>query len=216
MGEEGARRVPPLHVVTDDGVLARTGFADGARGVLERGGPEVALHLRGPRTAGRLVYELAAGLAPVARAAGALLLVNDRVDVALAAGADGAHLGHRSLLPADARALLGAGRWVGASVRTPAEARDAVAGGADYLFVGHLYATPSHPGEDGVGPGRIAELRGPGVPVVGIGGITPQRVREVVRAGAAGVAVVRGVWDTGDPARAVSSYLDALRVADER
>jgi len=204
-------RPPRLHVVTDDGVLARPDFPLRAREVLERGGAAVALHLRGPRTDGAPTFALAKALAPHARASGSLLLVNDRVDVALAAGAHGVHLGRRSLLPADARRLLPAGAVVGCSAATRAEAEAAGAGGADFLLVGHVYPTPSHPGEPAVGPGRIREVAGAGVRVAAIGGITPARVAEVRAAGARGVAAIRAVWDAEDPAEAVARFLEAWK-----
>lgn len=204
-------RLPRLHVVTDDGVLARPDFLLRAREVLERGGAEVALHLRGPRTQGGPTFSLAHSLVPIARASGSLLLVNDRVDVALAAGAHGVHLGRRSLRPADARRLLPDGAVVGCSASTRAEAEAAGAGGADFLFVGHVYPTPSHPGEPAVGPGRIREVAGAGVPVTAIGGVTAARVAELRAAGARGVAAIRAVWDADDPAETVARFLEAWK-----
>ena len=208
------RAVPPLHVVTDDEVLARASFAGEARAVLAAGGEGLALHLRGPRTPGCVLYELAAALVPAARAAGAALLVNDRVDVALACGADGAHLGARGMAPGDARALLGESRLLGVSVHSPREADGLRPGDVDILFVGTLYATPSHPERGGSGPGLLREFSGAGVPRVGIGGITPGRVGEVRGSGAQGVAVVRGVWDAPDAVSAVAQYLEAWREQD--
>lgn len=207
-------RIPPLHVVTDDGVLARPEFAARARDVLAAGGRDLALHLRGPRTGGRLLYELAADLASPAGEAGALLLVNDRVDVALAAGADGVHLGARGMRPRDARALLGEGRVVGLSVHAAAEAEGLRPGEVDFLLVGTLYATPSHPGREGAGPGVLRDFAGTGVPLVGIGGVTPERVGEVLRAGARGVAVLRAVWSAPDPAEAVRRFLQEMSGSD--
>jgi thiamine-phosphate pyrophosphorylase len=210
-----AERLPRLHAVTDDAVLARPDFPARAREVLERGGGGVALHLRGPRVGGRLLHDLAAALVPAARASGALLLVNDRVDVALAAGADGVQLGRRSLLPADARLLLGDGPLVGVSVGTRAEVWDAAQGGADFVLAGSVYATASHPGRMAMGPERLAELAVLGVPLVAIGGVTPGRVDAVRAAGAYGVAAIRAVWDADDPAEAVSRFLEALSDADD-
>ena len=135
--------IPRLHVVTDDGVLAREDFLVRAREVLEAGS-DVALHLRGPHTSGRRLSDLAGALRDEAIAAGATLLVNDRVDVALCSRVDGAHLGRRSLSPLEARRLLGPDRLVGASVHGVEEAASA-ARGADFLFVGALWATSSHP-----------------------------------------------------------------------
>ncbi|HEX2094340.1 MAG TPA: thiamine phosphate synthase [Longimicrobiaceae bacterium] len=213
MAEARTREVPPLHLVTDDGVLARPDFPQRADEVLRAGGCRVALHLRGPRTGGRRLYGLAAELAPVARGCGALLLVNDRVDVALAAGADGVQLGRRGIRAMDARVLLGPGRVIGSSVGALEEGRHAV-DGSDFLLVGSVYPTPSHPGREGIGPAGLRMLVGLGIPVVGIGGVVPERVAEVGRAGARGVAVLRGVWGAADAVGAVLRYLQAWKDAD--
>lgn len=203
------RRVPPLHVVTDDEVLADPEFPGRARVVLEAGGHAVALHLRGPHTHGRRLYDLAAMLVPTARASGAIVLVNDRVDVALAAGADGVQLGRRGMLPPDARRVAGPELLVGCSVSTRAEGVEAVAGGADFLLVGNVYPTGSHPGWPGIRLDVVSTMLELEVPVVGIGGITPARVAEVRRAGARGVACIRAVWAARDPGDAVSRFLSA-------
>ncbi len=200
-------RIPPLHVVTDDAVIGDPHFQEHATEVLEAGGADVALHLRAPLASGLRLYELAAQLAPAARSAGALLLVNERVDVALASGADGVQLGARGIVASDARSLLGAERVIGVSVHGEAEAEEAVRGGADFLLGGTLYQTPSHPARPGVGPGFLRELAPYGLPCIGIGGITPKRVREVRAAGAAGVAVLRGVWMEENPATSAGVYL---------
>jgi thiamine-phosphate pyrophosphorylase len=197
-------------VVTDDVVATRAGFVDQATRVMHAGGGRLAFHVRLPSATGRVVYDLAMALRPFARAAGAALVVNDRVDVAAAVDADGAHLGRRSLYPVDARAVFGPDRPIGSSVTTWAEGDHAVLGGSDYLFVGSVFPTASHPGREGVGPERIAALAGLGVPVIAIGGVTVERVPLVRSAGAAGVAVIRGVWDANDPAEAVLRYLDVL------
>ncbi|MBV9773585.1 MAG: thiamine phosphate synthase [Gemmatimonadetes bacterium] len=206
--------MPPLHAVTDDEVLAGLDFLRHACSVLRAGGSSVALHLRGPRTHGRRLYELAAELVPVARSVGAVVLVNDRVDVALATGAHGVQLGRRGIAPSDARRLVGPARLLGCSVSTPAEGRAAVSGGADFLLVGNLYSTDSHPGRPGTGPERLGELLELGVPLVGIGGITPERVPEVRRARAQGVACIRAIWGAGDPTGVVVRFLDAWSDSD--
>jgi thiamine-phosphate diphosphorylase len=204
------RPVPPLHVVTDHAVAARPGFTERAKRVMEAGGDRVAFHVRLPAASGRAAYDLAAALAPVARSTGALLIVNDRVDVAASVAADGAHLGRRSIAPADARRILGADRLIGSSVTTAEEATDAARGGSDYLFVGSIYATASHPGREGIGVDGVAALTSVGIPLIAIGGITVDRVPLVRSAGAAGVAVIRAVWDADGPADAVRGFLDAL------
>jgi thiamine-phosphate pyrophosphorylase len=198
-------RIPPLHVVTDYQVVARGDFLDRARWILQAGGAEVAFHLRAPRASGRRTYDLAASLGPMA--ADALLIVNDRVDVALAADADGAHVGARGIGAADARRLLGPNRLLGASVHAVDEARDAMRGGADYVLAGTIWDTPSHPERRGTRIGLIREIAALGIPTIAIGGVTPARAAEARDAGAAGVAVIRGVWDAADPAAAVNEYL---------
>jgi thiamine-phosphate pyrophosphorylase len=209
--------LPRLHVVTDDATLARAGFEGDALALLTELGSGVALHLRGPGTDGRSLYERAVALAPAARRSGALLLVNDRVDVALASGAQGVQLGERSMFPADARALLGPGRWVGASVHGVERARACVASGADFLLAGTIFPTRSHPGQEGAGTARVRRIAGAvGVPVLGIGGMDAATVGPVMEAGAWGVAALGAVWRfvAGPVAgaralrRALSNYLE--------
>jgi len=216
-GAEGSEAAPPrlpaLHLVTDADILARPDFREAAAALLAEGGHRVALHLRGhggggAPTPARQLYALASGLLPLARDAGALLVVNDRVDVALASGVGGVQLGGGSLrpgeLPAGSQELA-----VGRSVHGAEQARAAL--DADWLLVGTLYPTPSHPGRPGDGPGVLTALGGVvGAPRIGIGGITPERVAEVLGAGAHGVAVRGGVWGAPDPSDALHRYLSAL------
>jgi thiamine-phosphate diphosphorylase len=201
-------RLPPLHLVTDDVVLAEPSFAARALAVMKACGGRVAVHVRGRgRTGGELfgrAAELAAGRGE------ALLLVNDRVDIALAVAADGVHLGGGSLPVAVVRRLWGNERLIGCSVHSPAEAGRVAAEGADFLFLGSIYATGSHPGGATLGPDVLAQAAGPGVPVIAIGGVTPARVAGLLRAGAAGVAVRSGVWDAADAVGAARAYLRAL------
>ncbi len=208
------RRLPALHAVTDDAVLARPDFPARAREVVAAGGADVALHLRGLGHGGRVLFELAGPLARAADLHGALLVVNDRVDVALAAGAGGVQLGRRSMLPWDARRMLGDGPLVGVSVGSAAEVRGAMQGGADFVLAGSVYATATHPGREGIGLGRLGEMTRLGAPTVAIGGMTPERVAEARGAGARGVAAIRAVWDADDPARAVARFLEAWKDAD--
>jgi len=208
--------LPRLHVVTDDTMLTRGGFEARASSVLEAGGAGMALHLRGPLTDGATLYRLAAGLLPQARVTGVLLFVNDRLDVALAAGVAGAHVGGRSLGVRVARSLLGRDAWLGASAHDATEALAARAEGADYAFLGTIFDTPTHPERKGMGLEGLAATAGRvgGFPLVAIGGIDPARVPDVLAAGAYGVAVVRGVWDARDPATAVRRYLEAIEATE--
>lgn len=212
----GKGHIPLLHVVTDDQVLARAGFVEAALTVIGAGGADLALHVRGPGTRGGTLYALVLALVGPAAEAGACLVVNDRVDVALAAGAAGVHLGVRSLPVPEARRILGPAAWLGCSVHGREEASGAASDGVDWIFAGHVYETPSHAGRPGLGADGLADVcrAVPGVPVVAIGGITPRRVVEAQRAGARGVAAIRGIWDAPDPVRAVEDYLQALSAAD--
>jgi thiamine-phosphate diphosphorylase len=204
------RLLPPLHVVTNDVLLARSDFPLLARRVLSAGGRRLALHLRGHATSGERLYGIAARLKAAASAAGAFLFANDRVDVAMVTGLDGVHLGQSSMAPAVVRPLLRQGTWVGVSVHDPEEAQ-AAAADADYLVVGTVFATASHPGRTGSGSTGVARVRaGVGLPLFATGGVTAERVTEVVAAGVQGVAVLRGIWSRDDPATAVEDYLRVL------
>lgn len=202
-----AGRVPPLHVVTDDAVLASPRFVERATEVLRAGRDGLALHLRGPRTSGRALHGLACALVPVAREAGALLLVNDRLDVALVCGADGVQLGARGIAAEDARRLIGAGPLLGCSVHSLAGAA-AAARHADFLLVGTIYASRSHPGRPPAGAALLRSLAGTGPALVAIGGVTAAKLPEVRAAGAWGAAVLRAVWEAGSPAAAVEELLN--------
>jgi len=202
--------IPRLHLVTDEGLLRRSGFEEVARRLLAAGGPGIALHLRAPGTGGRLLWELTVRLLDAAERAGALLVVNDRVDVALIAGASTVHLPAHGLPVFEARELLGDGAQVGVSVHgeLPGEA----ANRPDFVIAGTIYSTPSHPEREGSGVQRLERLvrARPGLPVLGIGGITPDLVPAVLGAGAHGVAVMRAVWEAGDPEDALGAFLTLL------
>jgi len=145
----------------------------------------------------------------------ALLIVNDRLDVALAVGADGVQRTSTSLDVEDIRRVAGPALRVGASVHSLPEALDAEAKGADFLVFGPIYETPSkRPYGPPQGLDRLAKLAaGVRRPVVAIGGITPARVRDVRLAGAFGVAAISAILDTDAPADATRRFLDALAAA---
>lgn len=208
----GAAVLPRLHVVTDDAVFARADFVALAKAMVRTGRERLALHLRAPRAGGRLLHQRAALLAPVAAEAGALLVVNDRLDVALASGAAGVQLGGRSLTVADARRLTGEGEgmMVGASVHDRGGAEAALAEGADFVLAGMIFSSESHPGRAGTGAGWLGSIDGGGGRVIGIGGVGPERVEEVLAAGAHGVAVIRAVWGAERPAEVVRRFIEIL------
>ncbi len=146
--------------------------------------------------------------------AGVTFVVNDRVDLALAVNADGVHLGQDDLPPRVARPLLRSGMIVGVSTHGVAQARAAVADGADYVAVGAMFPTATKPDFELVGPALLRRLR-PEVPVplIGIGGITHETVGEVIAAGADGVAVISAVCGAADPRAAVERFLALIRAA---
>jgi thiamine-phosphate pyrophosphorylase len=162
---------------------------------------------------GRLL-PLAEKLRAACAAAGATFIVNDRVDLALAVGADGVHLGQDDLPARAARPLLRPGMILGISTHSVQQARAAQADGADYVAVGSMFATTSKADFQLVGPDLMRKLRGEiRVPLIGIGGITPDNVSEVIQAGADGVAVISAVCAAPDPKAAAAGFLTQIRAA---
>lgn len=155
------------------------------------------VQLRAKERPARELLAAAQVILPLCRRHEALFLVNDRVDVALAVGADGVHLGERSLPAGRVRALVGPELKIGVAVHTGTGAGRE---GADYWVFGSVYPTESHPGEPGQGLAALASVvRDSPVPVLGIGGMLPERVGAVRQAGAAGVAVLGALGTAADP-----------------
>jgi len=203
------RPLPRLFLVTDDQVVGESGFVERAASAVAAGGPNCALQLRALRASGGRLWRLAAALKPAVEQAGATLWLNDRIDVALAVDAHGVQLGARSLQVDVGRRLLGDAVWIGASVHSPAAAGESLERGADVAVLGNVYSTASHPERAPLGLEPLRQAAA-GRPIVAIGGMTPERVTEVVAAGAWGVAVLSGVWQAEDVAAAVRLYLQAL------
>lgn len=172
------------------------------------------MHLREKDLGGRDLLALARALVRACEAAGQLLLVNDRIDVALAAGAHGVHLPSAGVPPGEARRLLGPSRLVGVSCHGEDDVRRAVAGGADYATFGPVFDTPS---KRAYGPPvGLAALRGAarfGLPLVALGGVDLSNAAEAVAAGARGVAAIRAWITAPDRAGAVSALLAAARLS---
>jgi thiamine-phosphate diphosphorylase len=99
--------------------------------------------------------------------------------------------------------------WIGKSVHDLAGAQAAHAEGADYLVVGPVYATPTHPDRQPLGLALLSRIAALGLPAIAIGGVTPERAREVAAAGAYGAAVIRALWDAAEPAAAVRRMAEA-------
>ena len=199
-----------LMVITDPDAGGRD-VAEVVRAALRGGATAVQVRLKGGTA--REMVELAGRVRPDAQAAGALLLVNDRVDVAIAAGADGAHLGDDDLPVHAARRIAPPGFVLGASADSVDSAQRAARDGADYLGVGPVYPTGSKPDAgDAVGVERIRDVAAAvAIPVVGIGGISVGRVHAVVAAGAAGVAVIAAVMRAADPEAVARALLGEER-----
>jgi thiamine-phosphate pyrophosphorylase len=197
-----------LHVLTDaEGGPAALAVVSAA---VAAGAPVVQVRRKG--CTDRELHGFAARVVEICAARGSICIVNDRVDVALAVGAAGTHLGADDL-PVDAvRRVAGRGHLVGGTARDPRRARELVAAGADYLGVGPAYATTTKTGlPDPLGPAGVAAVAAAvDVPVIAIGGVTPDRVGELVTAGAAGVAVVGAVSGARDPAAATRRLLREL------
>jgi thiamine-phosphate pyrophosphorylase len=188
-----------LCVVTSSGLRAGRDHEGIARAALAGGADMV--QLRAPELDDAALAPLARRIADLCRDRGVPLVVNDRLEVACAAGADGVHLGQDDN-PGTARARLGAGPLLGISVHSAAEARAAEAAGADYLGV-TLFATGTKPEARPAGPDGLRALAAATrLPVLAIGGITAANAAEALAAGAAGVAVVSAVAAAADPVAA--------------
>jgi thiamine-phosphate pyrophosphorylase len=198
------KAVPRLHAVTDDAIAALPNLESLARAIAR---PGVALHARAPNAEGRTHFELATLLTRVAQGGAGLVIVNDRLDVAGAVRAGGIHLPERGL-PIDAvRPLLSPRMLLGCSVHSADDARRAADGGADYVFLGPIWETPTHQDRPALG---TKALHGLPIPVIAIGGITPERVRACRDAGAWGVAAVSALWRARDPSAATAEMLVCL------
>jgi thiamine-phosphate pyrophosphorylase len=210
---------PRLYLVTDRQATGGRSLADvvGAalRGIAGSGLPphEVAVQLREKDLSGRALTELARALRETTAAAGVRLFVNDRIDVALAVGADGVHLGGGSLRPADARAVAPA-----LAIAISAHGIDdvgAAAGQVAFAVFGPIYDTPSKRRYGPpVGLGALDAAARVGLPLIAIGGIDTERTPDLLRAGARGVACIRAVMAAGDPAAALRALGRAITTTE--
>jgi thiamine-phosphate pyrophosphorylase len=178
--------------------------------VAAAGAPLVQLRVKGGTDAER--WLVADGCVGAASRYGTIVVVNDRADVCVAAGAHGVHGGLDDLPVRALRAVVGPDRLVGGTARDPETARAHEAAGADYVGVGPVYATTSKVGlPDPLGPQVIERVAAAvAIPVIAIAGITVARVREVVDAGAHGVAVIGAIASADDPATETRRFLDVL------
>jgi len=159
-------------------------------------------------------FEQAQALRQLCSSSGALFVVNDRIDLALAVDADGVHLGQGDLPPALARSLLGPEKLIGRSTHALSQLHQAMADGCDYVGVGPVNATPTKPGREPVGLDYVRQAAAEStIPFFAIGGIEPGNLAAVQAAGAKRVAVVRAITAASDPAAASRQLLDLLQAA---
>jgi thiamine-phosphate diphosphorylase len=189
-----------LYVITDPHLGG--GHLMGARAALQ-GGARI-IQLRDKEATTRQLVEYAQSLRTLTREYGALLIINDRLDVALAVEADGVHLGQDDLPVALARRIAGERLIIGVSAETVEEALRAEADGADYLGVGPMFATDTKPDAGvPVGPERLRAIKERvSIPVFGIGGITLQNAPQVLMAGADGICVISAIFTAPEPVQA--------------
>jgi thiamine-phosphate pyrophosphorylase len=205
-----------VYVVTDASLSRGRSHVQVASEAI-RGGADV-IQLREKYASTRDLVEIGRALRALTRSTGTLLIVNDRIDVAMAIDADGVHVGQDDM-PCDvARRILGPDKIIGVSTATPAEARRALADGANYLGVGAIYATASKPDAGAAtGPGLISEIRqAVDLPVVAIGGINIHNAAEAVLYGADGVAVISAVVGAPDVRQATQSLRSVVEEAKGR
>ena len=202
------RPLPRLHAITDERIARRADLDEVARELAAGGGANLAFHARGHALSGLEHFELANRLRLYASVP---LFVNDRLDIALAVDAAGVQLTSGGLSPADAR-RLSPGWWIGKSVHDLAGAEAARAEGPDYLVVGPVFPTATHPNCAPLGLEGLREIvaQTGGLPVIAIGGVTVRNAGEIREVGAYGAAAIRALWDAAEPAAAARQMLEAL------
>ena len=195
-----------LHAVTDQATLESPDFAERARVLAGTG--KVALALRGHTLSGRELYDRALILREITSAAGVPLIINTRVDVALAVCADFVQLGYHSI-PLEACAPLCRERGLafGCSCHSAEQVDEALKAGAAYVYLGTIFATGSKPGVKPAGIGLVREICGKvrDIPVFAIGGMSPDTAPEVAEAGAFGCAAVSALWHSSNPEETVKA-----------
>ena len=204
--------LPWICLVTDQSVCNGYSALELAVAAALQGGVNVVQLREKSLPAGEL-YELAGRLRRLTADAGAALIVNDRIDVALAVEADGVHLAEAGLPVEVARKLVGE-RLIGRSVHDLATAVAAESEGADYLHLGTMFPSESHPGEPVGGPHLIQKVRGRvKVPIIAIGGIGPENAAQTIANGASGVAVIRTILTNRYPRSAAERLVGRVRDA---
>ncbi len=201
---------PVVHAVTSDEIMLRPGFLRKARAVMTVLGDKGAIHVRSQLLDSPTLFGITLDLLLLHAETRCWCIVNDRVDIALAAGAHGVQLTAKSLKLSDVQNIAPALR-IGASVHSTGEAAEAEQAGADWCVAGHVLETPSHPGEPRRESNFINELVAVvSIPVIAIGGVRPEHVKLLVHKGAHGIAAIRGIWDDENSELAASRYLSQI------
>jgi thiamine-phosphate pyrophosphorylase len=199
-----------VHVITSSRLVPGRGHIDVADAAIE-GGADV-VQLRAPELSDHELPSVAAEIERRCRRGRVLFVVNDRIDIAVAVGAGGAHVGQGDH-PESARVRLGPEGVLGISVATPEQAEAAERAGADYLGV-TVFTTPTKAEAVPTGlDGLRSIVEATSLPVVGVGGIDPSNAREVLATGAAGVAVVSAVGRASDPVAETRRLVEAAHAA---
>lgn len=181
-----------IYLVTDDGCLQGRALLDCVREALEGG--VTLVQYRAKTASSAEMYAEALQLKALCDSFNVPLIINDRLDIAMAVGAAGVHLGQDDLPCAAARKILGEDYIIGVSAHNPAEAKAALQSGADYLGCGAVFGTATKADVQKLGTDGLAAIcKAKGLPVVGIGGVTADNYREVRAAGADGAAIVSGI-----------------------
>lgn len=204
-------RLGRLHVITDETLQSRFSHGELAQLAIE-GGADTIQYREKRSFSTRHLVAAATQVAEVCRAAGVGCIVNDRADVAFAVGATGVHVGREDLEAHQVRRLLGGGFLIGGTANSLAEARTVFATPVDYIGVGPVFGTRSKANPAprlGLDALRAIVAESP-IPVIAIGNIGPDRVTEVMEAGAHGVAVLSGVTCAADLAAAAARYAEAI------
>ena len=207
--------IAPLYAILDADAAERAGWrlVDLASAYL-RGGARF-LQIRAKHAASRPLLEVASAIVELAHRASSVMIVNDRADITKLSGADGVHVGHEDLPPSAAMTIVGSGAIVGLSTHTPAQLQAALLEPVSYVAIGPVFPTATKAkGDEPVGVDMVrwaaALAREAGLPLVAIGGITLETAPDVIRAGAASVAVITDLQTGGDPEARVRAYVDRL------
>jgi thiamine-phosphate pyrophosphorylase len=210
----GRLRLPTLCLITDRQRCGESPLEDVVSEAIKGGVNLIQLRERDLPT-GELLA-LAMRLREVTRGH-ALLVINDRLDVAMAAGADGVHLPENGLPVAIARWLLGQHTLIGRSVHSEEAAVEAEQAGADYVQLGTIYATESKPDAKPAGPDLVRKVSAAvTIPVLAVGGVRPDNAAEVIEAGASGASVISAIETADDPQAAARQLVEAIREARKK